>query len=681
MELLYAYVEKFRNYKNVELPFSNKFNIHYNKENSTIDIKYNTDYINIYQDNIVNINAVVGKNSVGKTNLFDLLGMRINTRNNNNDEYKIEYERESINIFKSNKIISTTKNAKYFFIYYYGEDHQGDDLFILEGNDIESFKQLIIDIEKIDINYYKGKYWAPFICKQIKNKLKFVVELNTRTGKYYNKNDRIYGDYRTEQDKLTIISYRDYYNKLFYDYNSFRPEDESKICIPRRIAKYKSKLLESTLRVLYENIKSKSNKMFMQKEYILKFKYSDSYLYNENKLIITSQTKLKGIEKYKANILESYVTYCYSQQTQNKNTIDLNHMIKELLLSDFSFYGFILYYEEVLKLVLEEPSFNNNSEDIEYILNSYHKLVNQIINNKSLNCEYDYFYITIKENSNMEEINSFVNEIYDEDYRSSMLNGYFGPFAGFFDYSIEHLSDGEQAFLGFYSSIYEQLSNEFTSRKDSYIFLLDEPEARMHPELARNFINDLIKFLSNYKDKKFQIIISTHSPFILSDIPKNNIVFLQNDKDNYCHCNNKDIKIKTFGANIHELLKDGFFINSTLGEYAKTKINEVITFLRTSNDELEKLKLLGQPYPNISKIEVKYIINSIGEPIIKYKLEQMYFAKHPEEKISEYTNQLDNLKSKIINGQITDDKQISELKQKIIETLTDLDNLSNIGGG
>jgi len=71
MELVYAWVEKFRNYKDVELNFSERFIIKLDRHNKNIKIEPNKSYTAIYPEYISNINAVVGKNGVGKTNLLE----------------------------------------------------------------------------------------------------------------------------------------------------------------------------------------------------------------------------------------------------------------------------------------------------------------------------------------------------------------------------------------------------------------------------------------------------------------------------------------------------------------------------------------------------------------------------------------------------------------------------------
>lgn len=93
MELIYVYIDKYRNYKEVELPLSGRFDVKYDKLENMIFINRNEQYQDIYPSYIKNINAVVGRNSVGKTNLLDLIGMKIDDRNKNNAEYRIVLKR------------------------------------------------------------------------------------------------------------------------------------------------------------------------------------------------------------------------------------------------------------------------------------------------------------------------------------------------------------------------------------------------------------------------------------------------------------------------------------------------------------------------------------------------------------------------------------------------------------
>jgi len=139
--------------------------------------------------------------------------------------------------------------------------------------------------------------------------------------------------------------------------------------------------------------------------------------------------------------------------------------------------------------------------------------------------------------------------------------------------NFKGLSDGEKSI---YSKIvevkYELMSNEIMN-----IFLLDEPDNFLHPNWSREFIKIL---LDNINDEKVQFILTSHSPFILSDLPKENVIFLEKDKEtgNCINATNK-VNINPFGANIHTLLSHGFFMKDGLmGEFAKEKIQSIIKY-------------------------------------------------------------------------------------------------------
>ncbi len=99
-----------------------------------------------------------------------------------------------------------------------------------------------------------------------------------------------------------------------------------------------------------------------------------------------------------------------------------------------------------------------------------------------------------------------------------------------------------------------------TNRGLDKIILMDEPEAYMHPELARQFIARMLKIVEKYQGPStIQIILSTHSPFMLSDVLPEEITRLTIDREtgNALVKNGSDKEY--FGANIHTILADGFF--------------------------------------------------------------------------------------------------------------------------
>jgi predicted ATPase len=153
--------------------------------------------------------------------------------------------------------------------------------------------------------------------------------------------------------------------------------------------------------------------------------------------------------------------------------------------------------------------------------------------------------------------------------------------------------------------------------------ILDEVELYYHPEMQRLLISNLLKSFSNVKRKgeigieSINICVLTHSPFILSDVPIQNVLRLQRKGTS----KKVEFSNQTFGANIHELLTNSFFMESTIGAFALEKIREIIEFhyeIRIA--DTSKIELLTIEYYE-KKEYYNFIVQNIGEELIKGVLE------------------------------------------------------------
>jgi hypothetical protein len=218
--------------------------------------------------------------------------------------------------------------------------------------------------------------------------------------------------------------------------------------------------------------------------------------------------------------------------------------------------------------------------------------------------------------------------------------------------TFDLLSSGEQQQIHTIQSVLYHLLNLDSVFNNAYAdtsyikyenvnIVLDEVELCFHPEFQRNFVARLIDSLRVTplpNIKSINILFSTHSPFILSDIPVQNILGLERgavasffDKE-------------TFGANIHDLLRNEFFLNKGfMGEFSKRKINETIDSLtktkikrqlivwQKSEDKLNRLQyeVLEEQLSRLegirelSRKEVMDILNIIGEPVLKNSLAEL----------------------------------------------------------
>lgn len=181
------------------------------------------------------------------------------------------------------------------------------------------------------------------------------------------------------------------------------------------------------------------------------------------------------------------------------------------------------------------------------------------------------------------------------------------------------MSSGERALLNMMSRLYfsahitDFLMDKSFHWKDSILLMIDEIDLYLHPEWQRKIIMELLKAVKlNFPDKYFQIIITSHSPIVLSDIPVENSIFLQrNEHGRICQVNRN---VQTFGANIHTLYRDAFFLKDGLamGEFAQETINGWIA-------EYKAGKLGAE--------EMQKRLQLIGEPLIRKRLEKMLGSK------------------------------------------------------
>ena len=209
--------------------------------------------------------------------------------------------------------------------------------------------------------------------------------------------------------------------------------------------------------------------------------------------------------------------------------------------------------------------------------------------------------------------------------------------------TFNHMSSGERQFLFYLSTLLYHLKNLDTVVDDSKSvhynivnIVLEEVELYFHPEYQRQFIQKLIHYLiqGNFtRIDYFNIVIATHSPFILSDIPKENIMFLEEGEQ-------KDIDIDTFGANIHDLLRHSFFLRTGLmGDFSKDRINKIINDIEKDGQSEEE------------KDRLYKTIQLIGDNFIKEKIENRFLLrfyddnKYKEKKIAEYKEKIKALEN------------------------------------
>lgn len=186
------------------------------------------------------------------------------------------------------------------------------------------------------------------------------------------------------------------------------------------------------------------------------------------------------------------------------------------------------------------------------------------------------------------------------------------------------MSSGEKQLLNNFGALIYHLRNldsvtDDGRRYENVNIILEEIELYFHPEYQRVVVKMLLEklYAITFKHiKRINITFVTHSPFILSDIPLCNVLFLKKGKPAYTQ-----MQENTFGANIHGMLKNGFFLPSLpMGEFAHEKINNLFERLNGFKLDIQSKEQKEWFYSNIMRV---------GEPYLREQLMRLYNMYYP----------------------------------------------------
>ena len=427
----------------------------------------------------------------------------------------------------------------------------------------------------------------------------WVEEYKNIEKQGFNFSPRFKCEYDDESNELTI-------DDKSKDYTSIFPHNINVTAIVGENGSGKSSILECLQEVFkIENQKLENSILIPEHtfNFILKF-YMDNELYEIKNIKDHFETNIINNE----NIVDLMKYYAYSNFNNKFDMFKLNrHSIAEKLISndkildyDFEITSFMFlpnkveislcdFYTKFDKLISDSkryPLYPNQS-DHEYLLEMNQEIKSAM---KAFENETNMYYKFVMI-QNLKYDNGFEERITEEEFNEyfsltfpnniKLLNDLtieeekiYYEYNDFFNFnfidkvgrSYDELSHGEQIIFGQLLNIY------FYSKQneDNLIFLLDEPEISLHPNWQKKYLNESINLCKKFNNK-YHFITTSHSPFILSDLPKDNVIFLKDGKQEYPF---KDKQ--TFGANIHTLLSDGFFMSDGLmGEFAKNKIRTI----------------------------------------------------------------------------------------------------------
>lgn len=603
MELVYLCVMDNLNelIKIEEFHFSDEFICKY--ESNKLVIKRNTTYFPGFfkeksDDPIVNITAIIGGNGSGKTSLIETIVKSIKNPSRKNI---LVFKKENSLVINSDievKGEGVQVNRVSFFedlpeLYYYTNCYSGEP---------SKFRKVVTDLS---IDNLAGKN---FLGRSNIDHLRFVF--NKQGERILEKLELLFHKKNKLKINMEIVEIKKYLNAKYEKEKNYFEKLELK----------KDEFGDEHIENIFKDLLQKYNETVNHKEL------------NKNKkenIPHELEEIIKMIIYYNL-FIHYYVFFCYENVFYNSDSFSQFHnnfeisignkdLSEKIVLLKNIITGKSLYSNESIRRTNYEEYFTENKKRIE-VIDSYFETIkfhhilpidrhdhDEVLPNNRLD-----FVIDILNSKNEKyNISDFLNQI--EILRDFDQNSFYFKWVG--------MSYGEKAMVDLFSRFYPFMRE---GKKNKLIFI-DEGELGFHPEWQRKYIKLLVDYFNSFDGNQIQIIITSHSPIVISDLPKKNIVFRSKEGDKSA----PDIS-ETFAQNIHTILYDSFFLKEgTIGEFAKefiVKLFREIEYLTLKNKEAvwKKIQIIGEPIIK-KKFEQEYLlrINKIEESNVDYKIEEL----------------------------------------------------------
>lgn len=297
--------------------------------------------------------------------------------------------------------------------------------------------------------------------------------------------------------------------------------------------------------------------------------------------------------------------------------------------SDYESTGRILLEEIVKELDKNngnKPKDENRKDTKQYVKTIINivDILKKIRENGSLIEDYYYSILLKYSNNNRSLFEELNDRLFQHTKSKELVNEFCYKLNQKIDnYSVlketpnYHMSTGEGNLIEIFSRVYSYLVM-YEKNAEDIILLVDELETGMHLEWSRRLIKILNKNLSEIleterREKKIQLIFTTHSPYMLSDIKSGNVIMIEKNQETG-YSEGKVLQ-NTFAKNIQEIMKENL-IDNIYGDFALEKINSMIEILN------------GEEVQEGNEEELLKEIHLISEPLLRNKLLEMYDKKY-----------------------------------------------------
>lgn len=592
MELVYFWIEKFGDKNNQDINFNQNYTFKVKKQDEKYFLKMeeNSNKIpdNYFSDKISNISCIIGNNGSGKTSLIkEILRLK-------SSEYR--KQKKYILVFKENKEIGIETNIE-------------------KDLSLENLKSnFAVRLRNNFVRYSKYIYFTNDITPMVESNILNVFDISLKSR---------LNSYSLNEEKNKLVTGKDFIN-ILHERNL---ENISKFIIDNGDT-FIEKIPYTSLKEKLRKIKVEGVLIFTLKEQFSEYENTKNYKDIYKKINIS-------LEKQEMDFKESFILNIWKYisdliVTDIKNKKISEEIIKQLgkRSKNDTLVGWLKNQLFTLKGLVKDYT-----DEMERAKENKEKFYPSLAIER-ITFEEDYF-LKILENIKEDYIvgNKYLeipyqkNETFTKEISEERRIRY-----QFFKYTFkEGFSSGEFILLYLLKEIFDLKDKiDLNGGGKDIIFFLEELEGFLHPEWQRRAIELLEIVIDNctwLKRRKAQIILSSHTPLLIGDIPKGNIKRIENFEI-------KDLTKNPFGDNLLNIFKSQFNLESLFGEFTREKIKKYA----------KKLKENRQLLPE-EKEEVQFLINNIEEPLIRSSLKELYektFSK--EERIKFLEEEIKKLK-------------------------------------
>ncbi|MBE8723400.1 AAA family ATPase [Flavobacterium hungaricum] len=556
MKICYIWVEKFRNFKNQGFNFSTSEKFEYDSINHLLfknDLKPLP--VDFFGKRIVDVTGFIGENGTGKSNALELVCKILKGGKSSlkNHFFIITKEKENYYCYyKPTILFNPSVNFDLNFVQY---EKDIDPLKIIFTSNVSDGRDYNFDKKIIDLSKNKNSLTKSRLFSMIeKVDSEFKIQMNFINSELFTvlnikSPNKIQIKSNLWSAARNTFSEKQLFGNYYEDYRGFI----------------------NTFRSRINDIKV-NNKLY----YILVYSLYQETLKQLNRL--EKNEKDKYIEEF------GRITDFYKNSTTDE-------MIHDMLL-------WMEYIAEKIEFRVKQ---NYSDEKADTFVFKEH--LRTLIDIKNLIQEIEIDNDNEGRGARFSE--TFIFDFNPQNSRLVEKLAIFVENSRMFEISWLGISSGHKAYINIFAS----LSNELIgSKKSNLLLCIDEGDLYLHPRWQTEFLDRLLTFLPQIFGGKIQIILTSHSPFLLSDLPKQSINIFK-DQQEYPVLNGNELEHETFAGNIYKLYEEPFFLgNQRLSLFASKKINYLIKNI-SANEEL-------------TSEELSHYIELIGDDIIRHHLKK-----------------------------------------------------------